>query len=97
MVMPDRILVPPALETTADNLFQGANLVVGALGSTSAKSDEPNLNAHRKGKYRRSSRRSSAPAARSPRAATPGGTCCTNPPAAWRSCRSATCAASARR
>jgi hypothetical protein len=47
MQTPDRILVGPALETTADNLFQGANLVVGALGSTSSKSVEPNLNAHR--------------------------------------------------
>ncbi len=51
MVMPDRILVPPALETTADNLFSGANIVVGALGATNAKTTEPNLNAHRN-KYR---------------------------------------------
>lgn len=51
MISPDRLLVPPALEATADNLFQGANLVVGALGSTSAKSLDVNLNQHRN-KYR---------------------------------------------
>jgi len=51
MIMPDRIIVPPALSAAADNLFQGANIVVGALGSTAAKSTEPNLNAHRN-KYR---------------------------------------------
>lgn len=47
MLKPDRLLVPPALEVTADNLFNGANLVVGALGSTSSKSVEPNINAHK--------------------------------------------------
>jgi hypothetical protein len=48
--IPDRVLITTAIETAADNLFQGANIVVGALGSTSSKSTEPNLNAH-KGKY----------------------------------------------
>ena len=52
MVMPDRLLTGPALETPADNLFQGANIVVEALGSTSSsRSVEPNMNAHRQ-KYR---------------------------------------------
>lgn len=59
MVMPSLLLVPPALETTADNLFQGANLIVTALGTQAQTSSstpaqgraiEPNVNAHR-GKY----------------------------------------------
>jgi hypothetical protein len=51
MVVPDRLLVPPALYATAQNLFSGANLVVTALGSTSAAAVSPNLNQHA-GKYR---------------------------------------------
>lgn len=51
MLTPDRILAPPALKATAENLFNGANLVVGALGSTASKSVEPNRNPH-EGKYR---------------------------------------------
>jgi hypothetical protein len=51
MLSPDRLLVPPALRTTALSLFNGAELVVTALGSTSAKSTEPNINAH-KGVFR---------------------------------------------
>jgi hypothetical protein len=49
--IPDRLLIPPALKVTALNLFNGASLVVGALGSTSGKTVEPNLNAFA-GKYR---------------------------------------------
>ncbi len=45
-VAPAMLIVPPALEVVAENLFSGANLVVGALGSTSAKSVEPNANPH---------------------------------------------------
>jgi hypothetical protein len=51
MVMPDRILVPPPLETVADNLFQGANIVVGALGATSTRR-RPSRTSTRTGKYR---------------------------------------------
>lgn len=50
MLMPDRLLVPPALKVTAENLFNGANLVVSALGSTSSKTVEPDRNPH-EGKY----------------------------------------------
>jgi hypothetical protein len=59
-ISPDRLLVPPELESTADNLFQGANLTVQALdlpaatsGSAAAQSGKQvvNLNQH-KGKYR---------------------------------------------
>lgn len=60
MIMPSILLVPPALETTADNLFNGANLVVQALdlpaqtaGSSAAQTARniPDANAF-KGKYR---------------------------------------------
>lgn len=43
-IQPDRLLVPPELKVTARNLFEGASIVVGALGSTSAKSLDPNYN-----------------------------------------------------
>lgn len=45
-IAPAMLIVPTALEVVAENLFSGANLVVGALGSTSAKSVEPNVNPH---------------------------------------------------
>lgn len=51
MLQPDRLLLPPSLEVTGKNLFNGAELVVTALGSTSSKSTDPNINAH-KGAYK---------------------------------------------
>jgi hypothetical protein len=52
MLDPDRFLLPPALEATGFQLWNGAELVVTALTSTSAavKTYDPNINAH-KGKY----------------------------------------------
>jgi phage major head subunit gpT-like protein len=50
-IAPSMLVVPSALEVVAQNLFSGQNLVVGALGSTSAKSVEPNINPHA-GKYK---------------------------------------------
>lgn len=47
MLMPDRLLVPPELLDAANNLYQGANIVVGALGSTSSKSLDVNMNQHK--------------------------------------------------
>jgi hypothetical protein len=46
MVNPDRLLLPPALLATGKNLFNGASIVVGALGSTASKSLDPNFNTH---------------------------------------------------
>jgi phage major head subunit gpT-like protein len=43
---PRKLLVPTALEVTAQNLFSGANIVVGALGSTTSKSIQPDVNPH---------------------------------------------------
>lgn len=60
MMIPDRLLVPPELKATAENLFNGANLTVQALalpvqtGGTSAAqsaAQTPNVNQH-KGMYR---------------------------------------------
>jgi phage major head subunit gpT-like protein len=45
-VAPALLIVPTALEVIAFNLFNGAQLVVGSLGSTSSKATEPNLNPH---------------------------------------------------
>lgn len=45
-ISPALLVVPTALEVIAQNLFNGQNLVVGALGSTSSKSTEPNVNPH---------------------------------------------------
>jgi hypothetical protein len=41
MLKPDRLLVPPALEVTANNLFNGANLVVSRSAARRAKLVEP--------------------------------------------------------
>lgn len=45
-ISPSLLIVPTALEVVAENLFNGANLVVGALGATNAKAIEPNVNPH---------------------------------------------------
>lgn len=46
-LVPDRILVPPALLGTASEIYKGtAGAIVTALGSTSSKAKEPNVNIH---------------------------------------------------
>ncbi len=51
LLMPDRLVVPPALYATAQNLFNGQNLIASSLGATNARVVEPNINQHA-GKYR---------------------------------------------
>lgn len=43
-ILADRLLVPPELKVAATNIYNGASVVVGALGSTSSKSIDPNYN-----------------------------------------------------
>lgn len=50
MVMLDRILVPPALKVTAENLFKADLLIASGLSSTSTRTVEPSKNPHA-GKY----------------------------------------------
>jgi hypothetical protein len=51
MIAPDRLLCCPEVFDTAKALYGGASVVVGALGSTTSKSLDPNLNVHA-GSYR---------------------------------------------
>ena len=45
-VMPDRMLVPPALWGTAQEVFKGTTTIVTALAATAGGSVAPNLNVH---------------------------------------------------